>query len=139
MTISLKFYADAGLVAELANLDALFASDGSTTSRDFVVYLGSTATGRQFQDYTDPGVASLSLSVTDSAGGGGTASMIKLALSPAALDSATAGAPLDLGVSILSGPAGALPIHVRVTPGALALGTYADLALQLSSVVESAV
>lgn len=140
MTTSLKFYADAGLVAELSSLDALFADDGSTASRDYVVYIGSVASGKKLNDKTNPGVSQITLSIADtSTGSGASASMIRLALSAGGLDAATPGAALDLGVELLSGQAGALPVYLRMTPGALAQGSYTDLTLQVSSVIEAAV
>lgn len=140
MTTSLKFYADAGLVAELSSLDALFASDGSTAARDYVVYLGSVSTGKKFNDKSSPGVAPIMLAVTDATPGAGTeAAIVRLALNSGDLDTATPGAPLNLGLELLSGQAGALPVHLRVTPGALAQGSYTDLALQVSSVIEASV
>lgn len=63
---------------------------------------------------SDPGIDPITVSIVDSAPGGGVeASHIKLALSEAGLASATAGASLSLGASIDSGAANAVKVWVQ--------------------------
>lgn len=134
--VSLSFYADPGLTIPLASLDMIFADDWSATSRDGVFYVGSPVSGKVFADKDDPGVGIITLSIADDVSGGAEPAMIKLAASAGGLASAVAGNPLALGAEITSEPAGAVAVHVRATPGALALGTYAGLSLAVSPVVE---
>lgn len=141
MSISLKFYADAGLSIPLTELPVVQASDGSTGAQDFIVYLGSIAVGKKFQTTVNPGGNHIFVTPTDAASGAGVAaSAIKLALTNGALAAAPAGAARDLGVTqILSGAANAKPVHMRVNAGALSSGTYVDLSLVVTSCVEVSV
>lgn len=138
MAISLKAYNDAALSSVLAKLNVLQRSDGSTGPVDSVVYLGSVVAGKKFQAGSNPGVDDISVSVVDSDGPTGQdATAVKLATTAAGLDSAVAGAPLAIGTEILSGAAGAVPVHVRVEATSLVVGAYTDLALETSDLVET--
>lgn len=136
MTISLKFYADAGLTSELTGLSFTRADDGSSAADSRVVYLGSTASGKTFtaQDGTSP----VKVQIVDSNTGAGVpASAVKLALSSGGLDSATGGAELSVAASVQSGTANAKAIHIRVETGALAIGNYSDLSLTTNALAEA--
>ena len=63
----------------------------------------------------------------------------KLGLSAIALDTAVACDPLDLGVSILSEVANALPIHVRVDEATETIGIETDLQFETTGILESVV
>ncbi len=63
---------------------------------------------------------------------------IKLASTLGDLDTATAGASLSLGTTILSGVANAKPIHVRVTNTVTDISSANDIAFSISSVLETA-
>lgn len=62
---------------------------------------------------------------------------VKLALTAIGLDTAVAGDPLNLGTSILSEVAEALPIHIRVDDDTEALGIETEIQFVTSSVLES--
>lgn len=138
MTVTLKFYSDAGLTTELATLARSANSDGSSGSIDAVVYLGSTASGKTFRADSNPGVDQIVLTPTDAAAGSGhPASEIKLALSAGGLAGATGGAALNLGTQILSGAANALAIYMRWTNTVSAVGLSTELSLALNTVQET--
>ncbi len=111
MATSLKFYADSALADPLDANPLTLDREIGAGPVDAVVYLGSTETGRYFVPDTDP---EITVSVTDDdTGAGFSTSDITLALSQAGLDTATAGAPLNLGGQIDSGAANAVPVFVR--------------------------
>ncbi|MDR2221029.1 MAG: hypothetical protein LBE24_10710 [Methylobacillus sp.] len=132
-----NFYIDASLTNELTTLEQAFAEDGSTGAVDRIIYLGSTEQDKVIFDAVNPGTASMQVSVTDTDGvNGQLAADVKLSLSQSALDTATGGAALNIGVQLLSGILQALPIWIRITPSNLAVGNYSDLALAVGPVVE---
>lgn len=136
MAISLKFYSDAGGTTELASLAFLRDSEGTAAAEDRVVYLLSIAVGKTFE--AQDGVSNVLVQVFDSASSSGVpASAVKLATSSGGLDTAVAGADLDLGPALLSGAANAVAVHMRVQTGALAIGTYSDLALRTNPLTEA--
>lgn len=139
MAISLKAYNDSALSSVLTTLSALQRTDGATGPVDAVIYIGSTAVGKKFQAASNPGVDNIVLSVTDTdgAGTGQAATAVKLASSAAGLDTAVAGDPLTLGLSILSGAANAVEVHVRIEATNLTAGTYTDLSLDTNALVET--
>lgn len=136
MTISLKFYADAGLTTQITSLAYTRNTDGSTAAEDRVVYVGSVAAGKTFTA-TD-GVSDVLLQVVDSdAGGGVPATAVKLASSSGGLAAAVAGAALSLGASVLSGSGNSLAVHVRLLTGVLPVGNYLDVKFQTNPLTES--
>lgn len=129
------FFADSGLTVP-ATGGAAVASNGTSTDR--LIWFGSPVAGKTLQAATSPGAANVQILVTDSAPGSGVeASAIRLALSSAGLSSATPGAALSVGTTLSSGPAGAVPVYVRSSRGALGVGVYPGLSLTTSSVIES--
>lgn len=140
MSITLKFYNNAGLSSEATLLDVLQAADGSSAAVDSVLYLGSVATGKKFEADSNPGVDAVVLSIADAASGSGiAASAVKLATTSGGLALAGAGVALSLGTELLSGVSNALAIHVRIDAPALAVGAYTDLSLTTNTLLESAV
>lgn len=128
MTVSFALYADAGLTIPATSLSVAQATDGNAPAVDRVVYLGSTVALKMLRTSTSPGSTQITLTPTDGSPGSGVeASHIKLALSSAGLDSATGGAPLNLGTTLLSGRENALPIYIRVDTPTLSAATYNDI------------
>ena len=138
MSISLKVYADAALANVLSKLAVNQKQDGSTGPVDTVVYLGSTATSKKFQAASNPGTDQITLSVADSdPSNGHETTEVKLALTQAGLDTATAGASLDLGTQILSESANALPVWVRVQDATGVVGISTELSLTTNEIEET--
>lgn len=136
--MSWAIYADPGLTALADPVDLIQAEGGAAA--DFLVYLGNPVASRKLQKGSAPGVDAVTLALEDSAGGSGLATtVIRLAITAPALASATPGAALEVGTTLLSGVAGAVPIFVRVDVGAAADGEYTDLGFVLAGVVDSAV
>lgn len=137
MAVSLAFYNDPGLTSPLTSLSVAQASDGNSPAVDRVVYVGSTVAGKKFQVAANPGVDPVIVSPSDSATGSGVqTSHIKLALSQAGLNTATAGAGVSLGTQVLSGAANSVAVYVRVDTPALAVGTYTDVSLVTPTLIE---
>lgn len=135
MSTTWNFYSDPGLTA-LAVGGATVAQAGTPVDR--VIYFGSPVASKQIRAASNPGVDAVTITPTDAAAGSGApASAIRLALSVAGLDAATGGAALSVGAVLNSGPAGAVAVYVRTTPGALGLGTYSDISLRTNDVIES--
>ena len=134
MTITWKFYADAGMTAELTSLPLQVPDVGGTT--ETVVYFGSTIAGKTLQAASNPGTDAITIAPQDADGATGLeASNLKLALTYAGLAGATAGAPVSVGASRISGAA--LAIYVRLTTAAEAVGSYTDLSLKTNALLEA--
>lgn len=104
-----------------------FALNGA--SYDGVFYIGiNDADGvRVIEASSSPGIDPLTLSMTDvSPGSGVDVAQVKLAASQTLLDSATAGAQISVGPSVLSGPSNAKAVWYRWTNSAGA-SVYTDL------------
>ena len=137
MTLSLACFMDPGLTVPASVIDIIAANDGSSGDIDRMFYLASLAPGKRFVAAADPGVAPILFGVVDSAPGEGVeAAHVRLATSVAGLDDATPGQPLNLGTELLSGAGNAVAIHLRFNAGALADGTYNDLAMVTSALLE---
>lgn len=134
--MSFGFFADAGLTIPFTGSLRHFSTQG-----DRLIYFGNPDAGQQLQDSTNPGVTNVQVSVTDSASGSGlAAASIKLAATSGGLTSATGGAALSLGHTVLGGAGNAKPIHMRFDTSAGTVGTdYTDLGLTVANVIESAV
>ncbi|ABC29682.1 hypothetical protein HCH_02908 [Hahella chejuensis KCTC 2396] len=140
MAITLKAYADSGLTTELLKLSVNQKVDGSTGPVDTVIYIGSVEVSKKFEAASSPGVDQIVLSIADAnPGDGHEATEVKLALSSGGLDSATAGASLNLGTQLLSGVANALPVHVRVQDATATLGVSTELSLATNNLQELSV
>lgn len=139
MAISFGFYFDSAKTLSLTTA-AVFSmnADGSTGPVDTILYLGSTTASRKAQAASNPGVDQLSVSIEDSnPAGGEPAGAVKLALTAAGLDTASAGAPLSLGITELLSSESGFPVHVRVTDQTGVVGNYADLALKTCDLFET--
>lgn len=138
MANSLKLYSDAGLSAEVTSIPAIQADDGSVPAVVRHLYLGSALSGKTFQAVSNPGVDPIAVSIADSNGAtGATPAKVKLALTEAGLTSATPGAALNVGVTLLSGSANAVSVWVEINGTGLATGTYNDLSLTTTNTVET--
>jgi len=142
MAFTFTFHEDAGLVTpKVGNLVIQQNADGSTPPVDNVLYLGSTDVARKIQAASNPGVDNIIISVVDAdVPAGHPASEVKLALTLIGLDSATPGAPLDLGVQeVLGGVPGAVAIYSRVDDTTMVVGTSTELSFETVNAIEVAV
>lgn len=134
MTITWKFYADAGMTTELTGLPLQVPDVGGVA--ETVVYFGSTVAGKTLQAASNPGTDAITVTPQDSNGATGLeATNLKLALTYAGLAGAAAGAAVAIGTSRASGSA--LAIYVRLTTGAEAVGSYTDLSLKTNALLEA--
>jgi hypothetical protein len=139
MSLSLRFYLDAALTQPVgveapAALGALVGG-GNVERR---IWLGSVESGRVFRDLADPGAVPIVVSVLDAdPASGQSAASVRLALTQAALDAATPGAPLAVGAEIMSGVANALAFWLRWSPEGSTAGAFNDIALETSDVLEA--
>lgn len=137
MATSLKVYADAALSSVVYNPNILQKLDGTTGPVDLVFYFGSALTGKKIEALSNPGIDNIVLGVSDAnASSGQSAAAVKLSATKAGLDTATAGASLSLGAQILSGAAGAVPVHARIQATLLTVGAYSGLSLNTNDLVE---
>jgi hypothetical protein len=131
------FHTDAALTTVFVPpMNPAFNSNGSTPDLDFSLYLGSTDVTQKLVDNASPGVAQITMAITDaSPGSGPETSHVKLANSSANLSTAIAGASLNIGTEILGGVPGAVRIFFRFTdPGAANTGT--DISIGTASQVK---
>lgn len=137
MATSLKFYTDATLTTEVTTITINQLADGTTPNVDKVVYLGSVDGAAIFQANSNPGVAQIAASIVDAAPASGIeASNIKLALSLLGLDSAIAGDPVNLGVTLNGGVANNVPLYIRSDTPVLA-STNTDITVETNEIVET--
>jgi len=129
------WYSDAGLTAPLSRAD--FTRGSTAAPVDKLVYFGSTATAKKLQNSITPGTDPLQVTVADAAGGGVAVADVKLALSSPGLDSATGGAALTIGTTILSGSANAVPVFIRLNSSLTTIGNYDDVSLSVEDWLES--
>ena len=143
MPTSFKFYHDSALTSEITTANPLTATQDTANVQpdvDKTIYFGSTLTGNKVQSNVNPGVDQIVLSIVDANNTTGSpASEFKLALSSAALASAVAGASLNLGLTVNSGTANAVPIFTRRNSVLAVAGTYTDITLQTNVLIESPV
>jgi len=134
--MTFAWYSDAGLTAPLTRADFVRSSTATPVNR--LVYFGSPATGKKLQKVSAPGVDQLQVSVADSAVGSGVeAANVKLALTFAGLDSATGGAALNIGATILSGAANAVAVFVRITSALTTPANHDDVSIRVLDWLES--
>lgn len=135
MTITLSLYDDPDLLVE-ATVPLRFDQDTTGTlpphQREF--YLGCPDSGYRFRANSDPGVDDITLSIVDGAPSTGQpATAIKLATTQAGLSTATGGAALDLGATILSGASNAVEVWVQFDDATTAVGTDSSISLALNT------
>lgn len=131
-----KIYTDAGLTTELSgNIGMVHNNDGSTGNVDRVYYFGSTNAAKSLQTFVNGGVDQINVALADSNVAAGTPEVtdIKLATTLLGLDSAIAGAALDLGVSIVGGIANAVALYVRYSKPA---GAGIELSFETNNLEE---
>lgn len=134
--MTFAWYSDAGLTAPLVRADFVRGSTATPVNR--IAYFGSTDTGKKLENVDDPGVDPVQVTVVDSTVGPGVeAADVKLALSFAGLDSATGGAPLSIGTTILSGAANAVAVFIRITSAITTPSNNDDVSLQVLDWLES--
>lgn len=134
--MTFAWYSDAGLTAPLTRADFVRSSTATPVNR--LVYFGSPATGKKLQKVSSPGVDQLQVSVADSAVGSGVeVANVKLALTFAGLDSATGGAALNIGTTILSGAANAVAVFVRITSSLTTPANHDDVSIRVLDWLES--
>ena len=111
-----KLYTDASLSTEFNPATDRIGPVSDNVANDFVLYLGSTVTGRRARRNSDPGVDPIQVTVTDTDPGNNLeAADVKLAETNVDLDSAVGGDPLNYGVTeVLGGVGNQLEIHIRV-------------------------
>ncbi len=138
MAFSLGFFSDAGLLTPFPGpLSVTQKSDGSTGPVDNLLFLGSAVAGRKFQADSNPGIDPILLSIGDlTPAAGHLPTEVKLATTLLGLDSAVAGADLNLGVEIISGVATAVEIYIRVDDATMVVGTEIDLFFETNPLVE---
>lgn len=129
------FYHDAALTTQVTAGNPLSFVQVAAGTKDAVCYLGEPEAGYVLEDETNPGVDPVQVSIADAAVG----SLVEIADIVLALDAGdlginTPGDPLPVGVQVVSGPAGAVEIHMRVDNSALAAGQTdsGNLALSLT-------
>ena len=136
MSLTFKFFADAGLTSELATGGDTVVE--TAEYHDRVIYFGSNAAGVLLQAASSPGTDPITISPSDADEGVAPAvSNIALALSAVGLDAATPGTALNVGTTVASGVPSAVPIYVRTLRGTLTAGTYTGLSLTTNAVVEA--
>lgn len=135
----IAFFHDAALTVPVDALHPI-ASVQSSASPDPVqvqVYLAALD-GVTLEAESDPGVDPITISVVDADGGSGEPpTAIKLALTQAGLATAVAGDPLAVGVQLVGGLAGAVPIWVEIDDQTGVRGMYTDLSLQTNVMLEA--
>lgn len=65
MSVTLDFYSDSGLTTAPSALSVTHAATGSGDPQDFHLYLGSSESGRRFRAASNPGVDSISVSISN--------------------------------------------------------------------------
>jgi len=130
-TPTFKLYQDAGLTTEFVGpLVNTQDADGTTAAQDYQLFIGSTVAGKTMRTKVNPGVDNITLNISDNTPANGPeATDIKLATTLIGLDSAVAGDPLLLGVTIASGVPNAVAIFIRITAPAMVSATYNHLSI----------
>lgn len=135
MSTTWAFHADSGLTMPVTARVVTIA-DGLGPG-DAVIYFGSAVPGRTLQAATGTGESPIVIEIDDSTAPTISATAIKLALSPAGLASAVAGAPLLLPPVLSSGVSGLIAVYVRTIQGVLPLTLHTGIRLRTGPVVES--
>lgn len=133
-------FKDAGLTEPFDDAtDTLGAVAVNGSSDTGVFYVGNADSAVMLQASSDPGVDSIVVSIVDASPGGGVeAAHIKLAISSGGLSSATAGASLNIGETILGGVGNAVSVHYQ-WDNSVGSGTYTEISLGIVALAEVAV
>lgn len=137
---SFKLYLDAAQTVEFTGpLQVVHNSDLSDNPQDFQFFLGSNTAGVQVEANSNPGIDNISISVADSAPGADhEATEILLSTTQIGLDSATPGAALSVGTSILSESANNFEFWLRVVNAVTDIGVSTELSISTNVLVETA-
>ena len=107
MATTYAFFHDSALTSAVGSgnpITALQDTINSLAPVDVQIWFGSATASRKARASSNPGVDQIAVTISDSATGSGEpASAVKLATSQGGLDSATAGASLNIGTQVLSG------------------------------------
>lgn len=136
MATDIEIFHDAGGTSPVTSENPLTAEpDVGSAAAGQQKWVGSIVDGIKHRRKTLPGTNQLQLSVADASGASGLAvTDVRFALTEAGLPSATWGAPLNLGVEILSGVANLVPYWYQVKDSAAAVAQYADLSFVIIDV-----
>lgn len=139
--MALGFFYDAALTSAVtANLEVPQESDGSTGDVDFQLWLGDPDSSFQYQADSDPGTDQITISFVDSdPGNGHETTELKVATTQAGLDTATAGASLNIGLTLLSGASNAQELWFRVNDATATVGTDTTLSAQPNELQKTSV
>jgi hypothetical protein len=139
MAISFNLFLDAALTLPLSAPLTFYPTDDNPTPEEKTLWFGSPVDGTKCQASSAPGVDQIVLSVTDSnTASGEPTSAVAWALTQSLLDTATGGEALNLGVTVNSGVANAVPVWVKFTDTTGTLGNYNDLGWTFNNLFESA-
>lgn len=134
---TLNLYDDSALTTS-ATVPLQFDQDtlGAIAPHKRRFYLGNPTAGYRFRANSDPGVDPITLSIVDAVPASSQpASAIKLALTEGGLATATGGAALGLGATILSGAANAVQVWVQFDDATGTVATDTDISLALNELV----
>lgn len=120
MALSFGFFIDPALTTRLTSSLQFIQDKTSPAAEDKVVYFGSSRVDRVCRDSAAPLVDAIVLSAVVTGAGN-----VFMATSSAGLDTAVAGAALDLGVEVAGGVDNAIPVHLRVLDVSHAVGQRA--------------
>jgi hypothetical protein len=127
------FYQDSNLTTLLTG-NNMQIPEGVSNAQ---VYFGSTNSSYKLQRVSSPGIDSILVTVADAnPGSGAEALWIKLSITYSGLDTAVAGADLNLGSTIYGGVANAIPFWIRVSNALTGASSSTDLSISISDVKE---
>jgi hypothetical protein len=134
------FYTDVNLTSPAPSpIQVSHNSDFSDNPQDFQYYLGSLDASRKIEANSNPGVDNIIISVADTTPASGhETTEILLATTQLGLDSATPGASLTVGTSVLSGTGGKFEFWVRVVNAVTTVGISTELSFTTNTLKESA-
>ncbi|MCB6184301.1 hypothetical protein LIN78_12170 [Leeia sp. TBRC 13508] len=135
MSLSFAFYMDAGLTVPFTMLSAAQDMNETLPAVDQRVFFGSPASGKTLYAQTAPDIDPIILSI-EAVEAGESVSSIRLANTAAGLATAVAGASIELGNKVLSGPTNAVSFWVRITSQQTVAGQYTNLQLSTNDLVE---
>ena len=145
MALTFKLFSDAALTSEqVGDIVATQAADGSSDPVILTLYFGSLGSAggdtadRKLEAESAPGVDDVFLTIVDATPGSGhLPAEVKLSLTSGGLASATPGAPLNLGVPVLSGTSNKKTIWIEVDDATGIVGTETDLSFDTVLVRET--
>lgn len=139
MAFTFDFWNDAALTDPVDPLTFTHATDDSLPFVKKRTFFGSPAASKQVRAASDPGNDQITVTVIDpNVPDGFNPAHVKIALTEVGLDTATPGAPLDIGVVVLSGIANALEVWFQVVDTNLTSNLY-TLTPQMNLLTENGV